>query len=184
LRGLFSATLFLAAALLFWIQLVVGKQLLPVLGGSAAVWNTNLVFFQTALLAGYLYSDLAARWLRPRLEGWLHPALLALAGLALPVSLGASEPATDGSPLAWLLATLLRSVGAPFVVLAASAPMLQSWYARTSAPNARDPYFLYAASNLGSLFSLLSYPIWIEPRLRVADQGRLWTRSATSCCSR
>ena len=174
MRALFSATLFLAAALLFWIQLVVGKLVLPVLGGSAAVWNTNLVFFQTALLAGYLYADLSARWLRPRRQTWLHLALLALAGLALPVALGAGEPPTEGSPVPWLLGTLLRSVGPPFVVLAASAPMLQSWFAQSGAAGAADPYFLYASSNLGSLLSLLSYPTWIEPRLRVVEQGRLW----------
>ena len=174
MRALFSAALFLSAALLFWIQLLVGKLVLPVLGGSAAVWNTNLVFFQSALLAGYLYADLAARRLRPGLQAPLHLALLALAGLALPVALGASEPPTEGSPVPWLLGTLLRSVGAPFVVLAASAPLLQNWFSRSGARGAADPYFLYAASNLGSLLSLLSYPTWIEPRLRVVEQGQLW----------
>lgn len=173
---LFSLALFFSAALLFWVQLMVSKLLLPVLGGSAAVWNTNMVFFQTALLAGYLYSDLTTRWLRPRRQALLHLALLALAGLVLPVALRAGDlPPAEGNPIPWLLGTLALIVGPPFVAVAASAPMLQAWYARSGARDASDPYFLYAASNLGSLLSLLAYPTLLEPRLRLVEQSRWWT---------
>ena len=174
--ALFSLALFCSAALLFWIQLLVSKLLLPVLGGSAAVWNTCMVFFQTALLAGYLYSDLTTRWLQPRIQALLHLALLALAALVLPVALRAGDAPPPGeNPVPWLLGTLALIVGPPFVAIAASAPMLQAWYARSGARGASDPYFLYAASNLGSLLSLLAYPTLIEPRLRLAEQGVWWT---------
>ncbi|HYC13341.1 MAG TPA: hypothetical protein VEC75_03775, partial [Stellaceae bacterium] len=174
--ALFSLALFCSAALLFWIQLLVSKLLLPVMGGSAAVWNTCMVFFQTALLAGYLYSDLTTRWLRPRAQALLHLALLALAALVLPVALRAGDAPPPGeNPVPWLLGTLALIVGPPFVAIAASAPMLQAWYARSGARGAGDPYFLYAASNLGSLLSLLAYPTLIEPGLRLAAQGIWWT---------
>ncbi|HVM81102.1 MAG TPA: hypothetical protein VMU06_18925 [Stellaceae bacterium] len=176
MTALFALALFSSAALLFWIQLLVSKLLLPVLGGSAAVWNTCMVFFQTGLLAGYLYSDLTTRWLRPRLQALLHLTLLALAALVLPVALRAGEAPPPGeNPIPWLLGTLTLIVGPPFVAIAASAPMLQAWYARSGARGAGDPYFLYAASNLGSLLSLLAYPTVIEPRLRLAAQGWWWT---------
>jgi hypothetical protein len=174
--ALFSVTLFLAAALLFWIQLLVAKLLLPVLGGSAAVWNTALVFFQTALLGGYLYAHVTTRWLGPRRQMLLHIALLIVAASMLPIALGAGRtPPTDGNPVPWLLATLAAMVGPPFVILSATAPMLQRWYSRSDAPLARDPYFLYAASNAGSLMALLSYPTLVEPRLHLIQQNWGWT---------
>ncbi|HUN51870.1 MAG TPA: fused MFS/spermidine synthase [Candidatus Sulfotelmatobacter sp.] len=175
IRTLFSVTLFLAAALLFWIQLLIAKLLLPVLGGSAAVWNTALMFFQTALLGGYLYAHVSTRWLGAGRQMLLHLALLALAALTLPIALRAGAPPTDGSPVAWLLGTLALMVGPPFVILAATAPMLQRWYAATRDPLAKDPYFLYAASNLGSLLGLLSYPTLIEPRLHLLRQNQGWS---------
>ena len=168
--------MFLAAALLFWIQLLIAKLLLPVLGGSAAVWNTALVFFQTALLGGYLYAHVTTRWLSPRRQMLLHITLLAFAAFMLPIGLGAGGvPPTAGNPVPWLLETLAVIIGPPFVVLAATAPMLQRWYSESSGHLARDPYFLYAASNLGSLLALLSYPSLVEPRLHLVQQNWDWT---------
>jgi spermidine synthase len=172
---LFGLTLFVSAALLFWVQLFVSKMVLPVLGGSAAVWNTCMVFFQTGLLLGYLYAHASERYLRGRLKVLLHPALLALAGLVLPITLaGIAPPATGASPVAWLLGTLFLIVGAPYFVLAGTAPLVQAWYARSGARSAHDPFFLYAVSNLGSLLALLSYPVLIEPRLHLTNQSRFW----------
>ncbi len=176
LQILFGSTLFIAASLLFWVQLFISKMVLPVLGGSAAVWNTCMVFFQVALLFGYGYAHLSQRWLGGRREVFLHPALLVLAGIALPVSLGGiAPPASGANPVPWLLETLLVLIGPPFLVLAGTAPMLQAWFSRAGERSSGDPYFLYAASNLGSLIALAAYPTLIEPHLHLARQSRLWT---------
>jgi spermidine synthase len=173
---LFSGSLLISAALLFWVQLFTSKMVLPVLGGGAAVWNTCLVFFQVALLLGYLYAHATDRWLPSRLKGFLHPVLLLIAGLVLPVSLkGIAMPSGDTQPVLWLLKTLSLVVGAPFLILAGTAPLLQSWYSRTQGRSSRDPYFLYAASNLGSLAALASYPTLIEPHLHLTYQSTSWT---------
>ncbi len=172
----FSLTLFISAALLFWIQLLTAKMILPVLGGSASVWNTCMMFFQIALLLGYLYAHLAERTRSGRFSMFLHPALLAIAALSLHLSMaGVPSPDPAANPIPWLLETLLVMVGAPFVILAGTAPMLQALFAGTGARSSHDPYFLYAASNLGSLAALVSYPTIIEPYLRVSDQSRFWT---------
>jgi hypothetical protein len=173
---LFSLTLFISAALLFWIQLLTSKMILPVLGGSASVWNTCMMFFQIALLLGYLYAHMANRTRSSRLSIFLHPALLATAALSLHLSMaGVPSPDPAANPIPWLLETLVVMVGAPFVILAGTAPMLQALFAETGARSSHDPYFLYAASNLGSLGALISYPTVIEPYLRVSDQSRFWT---------
>src|SRR5262249_43634840 len=172
----FSLTLFISAALLFWIQLLTSKMILPVLGGSASVWNTCMMFFQIALLLGYLYAHVADRMRSSRFSIFLHPSLLAIAALSLHLSMaGVPSPDPAANPVPWLLETLLVMIGAPFVVLAGTAPMLQALFAETGARSSHDPYFLYAASNLGSLGALVSYPTVIEPYLRVSDQSRLWT---------
>jgi len=152
------------------------RLVLPSLGGSPAVWNTCLMFFQAALLGGYLYAHLSTRLLGIRRQALLHVALLALAGLALPVAIpvGWTPPASD-SVVGWLLALLLVAVGAPFVVLSATAPLLQRWLATLDHPSAADPYALYAASNAGSFIGLLAFPTVLEPTLRLAQQSRLWT---------
>ncbi|MFZ0147135.1 MAG: fused MFS/spermidine synthase [Xanthobacteraceae bacterium] len=172
----FSLTLVISAALLFWIQLLTSKMILPVLGGSASVWNTCMMFFQIALLLGYLYAHVANRTRSGRFSIFLHPALLAMAALSLHLSMaGVPSPDPAVNPIPWLLETLLVMVGAPFVILAGTAPMLQALFAETGARSSHDPYFLYAASNLGSLGALVSYPTIIEPYLRVSDQSRFWT---------
>src|SRR5918912_279809 len=172
----FAVTLFLSALLLFWVQPLVGKMVLPVLGGTPAVWNTCLLFFQAALLAGYAYALALTRWLSQRAQVVLHVALLLAAALSLPVAVAgarAGVAATD-RPVAWLLKTLLLSVGLPFFALSASAPLLQKWFSRTRAASASDPYFLYAASNAGSLLALLGFPLLLEPSLALGRQGRAW----------
>jgi hypothetical protein len=173
---LFSFAVLLSAALLFAVQPMFGKMLLPTFGGAPAVWVTSLVFFQLELLAGYLYAHLTTGWLGVRRQVMLHAALLALPIAMLPVHVGAGwgwvSPARPASSVVLLLAS---SIGLPFFALSATAPLLQRWFASMSGRSARDPYFLYAASNLGSLGALLAYPFLIEPWLPLLRQARVWS---------
>ena len=175
---LFAVAIFTSASLVFVVQPMVTKLVLPMLGGSPSVWNTSMVFFQTALLAGYGYAHLIQRVGSIKLQVGIHLALLVAAALFLPLHinswLGDPNPAT---PIFWLLATLALSVGAPFAILSATAPLLQAWYARVRAGHAdgKNPYVLYAASNLGSFLALLSYPILIEPLTTLSGQRWGWT---------
>src|SRR5215208_4857986 len=174
---LFAAALFVSAFLLFWVQPLAGKMLLPLLGGTPAVWNTCMLFFQALLLAGYAYALALTRWLSALAQGVVHLALLASAALALPVALNAAAAGgvpEGASPEWWLLKTLLVTVGPPFFVLSASAPLLQGWFSRTRAESASDPYYLYAASNAGSFFALLGFPVLLEPALTLGQQSRAW----------
>src|ERR1051326_7356064 len=140
---LFAVTLFTSALLLFWVQPLVGKMLLPLLGGTPAVWNTCLLFFQTALLAGYAYVLASTRKLSTRAQALLHVALLVVAAAALPVAVvGAVAGDPTASPVKWLLKTLLLTVGLPFFALSASAPLLQKWYSQTRAASGSAPHFL------------------------------------------
>ena len=174
---LFAVAIFTSAALVFVVQPMVTKLVLPMLGGSPAVWNTAMVFFQTALLAGYGYAHLLQRVGSIKLQLAIHLALLLIAALLLPLRvnglLGDPDPA---APILWLLATLTLSVGAPFAILSATAPLLQAWYARVRAGHAdgQNPYVLYAASNLGSFLALLSYPVLIEPLATLSGQRWGW----------
>ncbi|MBV9928403.1 MAG: fused MFS/spermidine synthase [Acidobacteria bacterium] len=175
---LFAAALFVSAFMLFWVQPLAGKMLLPLLGGTPAVWNTCMLFFQALLLAGYAYALALARWLSALAQAAVHLALLAVAALALPIALNAAAAGgvpEGASPEWWLLKTLLLTVGPPFFVLSASAPLLQGWFARTRAESAEDPYYLYAASNAGSLFALLGFPALLEPALTLGQQSRAWS---------
>jgi hypothetical protein len=168
LPWLFAGTLFLSAILLFLVELIMAKMILPLLGGSPSVWNTCMVFYQAALLAGYAYAHASSTWLRLREQLLVHMALVVVPVITLP--LGITEdwiPPTEGSPVLWLLALLLVSVGLPFFILSGSTPLLQKWFSRTGHRAAKDPYFLYAASNLGSMLALLGYPTVIEPLLPV-----------------
>lgn len=174
---LFAGTLFLSAALLFIVEPMIAKMILPLLGGSPAVWNTCLVFFQAALLGGYLYAHALGTWLSFRSQVVVHLGLLCLALMLLPVGLPAwvvGEVPRDANPVLWLLTLLALAIGLPFFVVAASAPLLQKWYAAGGAASAGDPYFLYAASNLGSMLALASYPILIEPGATLGQQSWLW----------
>jgi len=163
----FAFTLLVSATLLFLVQPMFAKMVLPMLGGTPAVWNTCMVFYQAALLAGYLYAHFSTRWLGTRRQAAVHLVLLCLPWLVLPIGVAqAWTPAGDApNPVPWLLALLTLSVGLPFFVVSASAPMLQAWFAETGHPAGKDPYFLYAASNLGSMLALIGYPTLVEPNL-------------------
>lgn len=167
--------MFLSAALLFVVEPMVGKMVLPILGGAPAVWTTCLLFFQVALLLGYLYAHGLSRSLTPRRSAWLHLALLGLAAATLPVALPAAGRAPEASPVRWLLLALVVAVGAPFVLIAATGPLLQRWFAELDHPDAADPYFLYAASNLGSFAGLLTYPFLLEPLVPLGRQRVAWS---------
>jgi hypothetical protein len=171
----FTASLFLSAFLLFSVQPVVSRMVLPRLGGSPAVWNTCVCFFQAALLLGYGYAHFVAGRLQPRTQLALHGLVLASGFAVLPLSLGVDAPPAGAAPVGWLLARLALAVGAPFVAIAATAPLLQHWFSLTTHPQARDPYFLYVASNSGSLLALLSYPVLIETTLDLSGQAQLWS---------
>lgn len=172
---LFTAAIFLNALLLFLVQPMFGKMVLPLVGGAPAVWNTCLLFFQSSLLAGYLYAHLVAGRLAPRAIVVLHVALLALAALTLPLGVPDGVTPVVAAPTLWLLGLLATSIGLPFTVLSAGSPLLQHLFARSGHPARDDPYFLYAASNVGSLGALLAYPLLVEPWLTLRAQGWAWT---------
>jgi hypothetical protein len=172
----FTLTTFLSALLLFSIQPLFAKMVLPVLGGSPSVWAVAMCFFQGALLAGYCYAHLLNTYVPSRQTGYIHLAVCTLALLALPIGLpeGWREP-PPGEPYFWQLGLFTLAVGAPFLAVAANAPLLQAWFAATGHPDGRDPYFMYAASNLGSLIALLGYPFVLEPAFGLSQASRIWT---------
>jgi SAM-dependent methyltransferase len=175
LPTLFALTLFVSAALLFVVQPMAGKVLLPLAGGTPAVWATCLVFFQASLLLGYLYAHkLSAA--PPRRQVGLHLAVAGLAVAAVALLRPDPEWVPDDSdyPVAGLVAFLAVLVGVPFFVLSTTAPLLQRWFATTGHRSARDPYYLYAASNAGSLIGLLGYPFLVEPLLPLGEQRLAW----------
>src|SRR3989338_6757791 len=153
---LFSVTLFLSAFLLFAVQPMFTKMVLPLLGGTPAVWNTCVVFFQAMLLAGYSAAHLMAQRLRPQRQVMVYLGVLTAGLLFLPARIPPRWlPPADGSPILWLFALLSVAIRLPFFVVSATSPLLQRWFAKTVHPSSADPYFLYAASNLGSLLALL-----------------------------
>ena len=176
LLGTYAAAIFLSAALLFSVQPLFAKMVLPRLGGSPQVWSVAMVFFQAALLAGYAYAHLLTSHLPGRLSVIVHVALMIVATFALPLAIagGWGRPPAQGEAL-WLLGLFAVSIGLPFFALSANGPLLQAWFARTGHPAAGDPYFLYAASNVGSFLALISYPFLIEPFTRLGDQTRMWS---------
>ena len=174
--ALFSLSALSASLLLFWVEPLFAKLVLPLLGGSPAVWNTCLMYFQAMLLLGYLYAHLSSRYLDVRRQSVMHVAVVCLALLALPIGIPHGwTPPTSNHVIPWLIQLLTIGVGAPFVVLAATAPLLQRWISNTDHPAAKNPYMLYAASNAGSLIGLLAFPILLEPHLRLSQQTRLWS---------
>lgn len=173
---LFVAAVLQSAALMFILEPMFARMVLPLLGGSPAVWNTALVFYQVVLLLGYGYVHGATSRLRPRMQVIVHLGLIVAAFACLPLALRAGgPPPVSGQPLGWLLFTLLASVGLPFLAVSTTGPLLQKWIAATPHPWARDPYWLYAASNFGSFLGLLAYPLLIEPRLTLMQQSRWWS---------
>ncbi len=172
---LFTATIFLSASLLFFVQPLFTKIALPAIGGAPAVWTTAMLFFQTVLIGGYLYAHLLSRHLGVRAQMAVHLALWAAALAFLPLALpegwrydpGASVPVQT-------LGLYALGVGLPFAFLSANAPLIQSWYGKSGGPSAADPYFLYGASNLGSLIALLGFPLLAEPFLGAHTIGLGW----------
>ncbi len=173
-RLLYTATIFASAALLFLVQPLFAKMVLPRFGGTPGVWSTCMVFFQAALLAGYAYANAATR-LAPRSQAILHSVLLLLPWLTLPISAPEGAGTAGENPIPLLLAELARNVGLPFLLVSTTAPLVQTWFGRTDDSQASDPYFLYAASNAGSFVGLLGYPFVLERSLALGDQSRAWT---------
>jgi SAM-dependent methyltransferase len=169
--SLYGLVIFLSAALLFLVEPITAKRLLPMLGGSAAVWITCLVFFQTALLAGYLYAHVIASRLRPRMQALVHTVVLALALAALAVHVQPDPAAVAWRPLVTTLGLLTAMIGLPFVALAATTPLVQSWHAPSRKSRG---WRLYALSNLGSMLALLAYPALVEPHMPLGMQRATW----------
>jgi hypothetical protein len=173
--ALYALTVFVGAALLFLLQLVFARLALPLLGGAPAVWNTAMVFYQALLLAGYGYAHLLSSRAPLKIQVLVHGGLLAVTIGALPFAIPAGwEPPGGESPVPWLLGLLAVAVGLPFFAVSATSPLLQKWFAASGHPAAADPYFLYAASNAGSLLGLLAYPLWIEPNSTLGWQCGAW----------
>jgi hypothetical protein len=194
-RIAYGTTVFVGAFLLFQVQMIVGKYLLPWFGGAPAVWTTCMLFFQIALLAGYAYAHASAAKLTPRRQGTLHLALLGIAVLAV-AALGITwrspitppiswRPQPGQNPIAVITLVLAASVGLPFFVLSSTGPLMQRWFGDGDGNDARATYRLYSLSNLGSLGGLLSYPFLIERVLRVHQQAWMWSAGFAvfvACC--
>ena len=168
----YSWTIFLSAFLLFSIQPMVGKALLPILGGTPAVWNICMVFFQALLFGGYLYANRLGKISRFHILLWILAAYLAPHVLPGAENIGAIT--AENHPVVWLLEKLGFWIALPFLALASTSTLIQHWFGSTTHRSAKDPYFLYAASNFGSLLALISYPILIEPHLTVGTQIQVW----------
>lgn len=171
---LYGATIFLSAFLLFQVQPIIGKLILPWFGGSASVWTICLLFFQSLLLLGYLYSHWVVRFLSPRHQSWLHIFVLAASCLMLPIIPGAEwKPLGDEDPTLLILGLLTVSIGLPYFALSTTGPLLQAWFARERPGSV--PYRLFALSNFGSMIALLSYPFGIEPFWTTRWQSWIWS---------
>ena len=172
----YATTISLSAFLLFQVQPMIAKMILPWFGGSTAVWVTCMLFFQTGLLASYIYAHAAITRLRPRRQGWLHAALLAASLLALPLGPARHwKPSGAEEPILQIIGLLAVSVGLPFFLLSATTPLLQAWYAQKF--RSVLPYRLFALSNLASLLGLMAYPFLIEPHLTLRQQSWVWSIS-------
>jgi hypothetical protein len=171
---LFSATVFVSAFLLFLVQPMIARIILPWFGGTASVWTTCLMFFQFTLLAGYLYAHSAVKFLSPAKQVWVHITLLSLSLAMLPILPGSQwKPLTGEQPVLRIVAVLAASVGIPYLVLSTTGPLVQAWFARAH-PGA-SPFRLYSLSNAGSLLALISYPLIIEPGLHIGAQAYAWS---------
>ncbi|MDQ1405067.1 MAG: hypothetical protein QOG55_696 [Acidobacteriaceae bacterium] len=174
--AIFATTLFLSAALMFTLEPMFAKMILPVLGGTPAIWNTCMVFYQATLLAGYAYANVSTKAPPSPRRAVIQLAILLVPLAVLPIHLPhAWVPPTENSPIPWLILVLAAAIGLPFFCLATITLVLQKWFVDVEHASARDPYFLYAASNIGSMFGLLCYPLIIEPHLGLRDQSFVWT---------
>ena len=171
---LFALTIFLSALLLFWIELAIAKMLLPRLGGTPAVWTTCMLFFQVLLLAGYSYMVITTSWIGVRKQALLHSILLFLSILYLPLTFAGNTGFEQHYPALWLFGYLLSAIGLPVFLISTTSPLLQKWFTHTRHRSAKDPYFLFAVSNAGSLLALISYPLLLEPNIKLSRQTHLW----------
>src|SRR5947209_1698653 len=176
LLRIYAAAIFLSAALLFAVQPMFTKMVLPKLGGSPSVWSVAMVFFQAALLAGYAYAHALTSYLPGKRSVVVHLVIMIAATLFLPLAIASwwSRPPSDATAALWLLGLFAVSIGLPFFALSANGPLLQAWFARTDHPAAANPYFLYAASNIGSFLALISYPFAVEPLTTLSQQRWTW----------
>ena len=173
---IFTVTIFLSATLLFSVQPMFTKLILPLLGGASNVWNTAMVFFQTMLLGGYIYAHLVSKYLPVKAQIIVHACVTAAGFIFLPLAVPADVLIPDsGMPTFWLLGLFVITVGLPFFALSANAPLLQRWFSLTDHRDAADPYFLYSASNAASLIILCAYPFIIEPNTRLGGQIFSWS---------
>src|SRR5580698_8047529 len=171
---LYALTILVSAFLLFQVQPIIAKIILPWFGGSAAVWTVCLLFFQLALLAGYSYAHALIRYCKPRAQMLIHASLLLLSVLALPIYPGAQwKPAPLADPTWGIVSLLAAKIGIPYFLLSTTGPLMQAWYARSF--KGAMPYRLYALSNAGSMFALLSYPFLFEPVFPTHQQATMWT---------
>ena len=173
---LFAATIFLSALLLFWIQLVMAKMLLPRLGGTPAVWNTCMLFFQVLLLAGYYQVVVTTSRFGVRKQAIFHGALLLFSCVFLPLTFAGNPGSISetSNPALWLFVYLMGAIGFPVFLISTTSPLLQKWFTHTGSSSANDPYFLFAVSNGGSLLALLSYPLFLEPQFTLSRQTQIW----------
>src|SRR5436305_3614335 len=176
LLRVYAAAIFVSAALLFAVQPMFTKMVRPRLGGSPSVWSVAMVFFQAVLLAGYGYAHALTSYLPGKRSVIVHLAVMVAATLFLPLAIASwwGRPPADATAALWLLGLFAVSIGLPFFALSANGPLLQAWFARTDHPSAGNPYFLYAASNIGSFLALLSYPFVLEPLSTLGQQTRGW----------
>lgn len=171
---LYACTIFLSAFLLFQVQPVIARIILPWFGGTAAVWTTCMIFFQCVLVLGYLYAHWITSRLSPRAQALVHGALIIATGIVLPITPNASWKLAGGeNPMPRILGLLSVSVGLPYLVLSTTGPLLQAWYVRSR--EGAVPYRLFALSNLGSMLALLSYPVLVEPTLATRTQALVWS---------
>ena len=174
LAWLYAIVIFLSAFLLFQVQPLIGKCILPWFGGTPAVWTTCMLVFQVLLFGGYAYAHISAKLLSPRGQAWLHVGLLTAALVTLPIIPDASwKPSGEDAPALRIVLLLMTTIGLPYFVLSSTSPLIQSWFSRTHTGQA--PYRLYSLSNVGSLLALLSYPFVVEPTLATDMQAGLWS---------
>ena len=172
----YVTTMLLSASLLFLVQPMFARMALPLLGGTPAVWAIAMCFFQAVLLGVYCYAHLLKKFVPPVYSVPLHVGLMALAWFSLPVNLPMADvPAGGATAGLWLIGLMARAIGYPFFFISATAPLLQSWFARTAHKDSANPYFLYSASNIGSLGALIAYPFVVEPLLGLHNQALLWS---------
>ncbi|RLA20712.1 MAG: spermidine synthase [Gammaproteobacteria bacterium] len=172
---LFAGTLFISATLMFVLQPLFGKILLPLLGGSPAVWNTCMVFYQTLLFLGYLYAHYLSTKFNQHRQIQIHTVVILISLIALPIALPDNAiPPTDSNPTLWLMWTLFLAIGLPFFIVSTTSPLLQKWFSKVGHHTSEDPYYLYGASNAGSMIALLSYPFLLEPNIGLAAQQSIW----------